>query len=388
MKRVSTLVSVLLLAAIPVARAEFQLVKNFETGGTTGISFATNPIVAEGGTGSIEVVDDPFKAGNKVLKLNPGTFANGTATNNDWFYFPIPTNVSGKATIYGRFAKAGEIVDIVWGTSSVADPLSYGDFSSIARVELDGILDYHDGSYTEVTNGATVASVWYEYWIVLNQPANTYDIWIKGGPATATKVVTGADYRLNSNDPQNRFVARMTTGDLVTPKATDATLWDDIYVDISGENVTTPGSGGSSGGGPVDLGTGRIVNIATRGQVGTGASLLIGGFVVEEGSRRVLIRGVGPTLGGFGVSGTLADPVISLFKSGETTALATNDNWGDASNAADISATAASSGAFALGAGSADAAILMTLEAGAYTVQVSGKNDTTGLAIVEVYQAK
>ena len=153
MKRVSTLVSVLLLAAIPVARAEFQLVKNFETGGTTGISFATNPIVAEGGTGSIEVVDDPFKAGNKVLKLNPGTFANGTATNNDWFYFPIPTNVSGKATIYGRFAKAGEIVDIVWGTSSVADPLSYGDFSSIARVELDGILDYHDGSYTEVTNG-------------------------------------------------------------------------------------------------------------------------------------------------------------------------------------------------------------------------------------------
>ena len=127
-----------------------------------------------------------------------------------------------------------------------------------------------------------------------------------------------------------------------------------------------------------------VVNASTRAFVGTGASVLIPGFVVNgAGSLRLLIRAVGPTLTGFGVGSALADPTLTLYR--DTTALATNDNWSSASNASDIAAAATSVGAFALPAGSKDAAILTSLPAGAYTAVVSGVENTTGTALVELY---
>lgn len=390
MMKTVTLLTALGLLAAPSAWAEFQEVNTFEGGSTEGINLAFNPVEAEGGNGSIEIVADPNDATNNVLKLNPGTFANGTATNNVWFYLPIP-DVTGTATIYTKFAKAGDIVDIVWGTTSKTEPLSYGDFSTIARVEIDGILDYHDGGYAEVENGATTANTWYHVWFVVDQAANTFDLWVQGGDqwTEPTRVADDAQFRLQSNDPLKMFMARMTTGDLTTPKATDPVYFDDIYVDLAGENVTVPGEGGGNGGGGGGgNGTGRLINIATRGPVGTGADVMIGGFVIEEGPRKVLIRGVGPTLATLGVPGTLTDPMIELYRAGEQTPFDQNDNWGDADNASDISAAASASGAFALDAGSADAALLVTLEAGGYTVHVKGVNDGTGVAIMEVYEIR
>jgi len=130
--------------------------------------------------------------------------------------------------------------------------------------------------------------------------------------------------------------------------------------------------------------TAVLVNGSTRAYVGTGESVLIPGFVIGgTGTLRLLIRGIGPTLVNFQVPGPLADPTITLYRG--STALATNDNWSAAANAAEIASTAQVVGAFALPTGSRDAAILTTLPPGAYTVVVSGVGATSGTALVELY---
>jgi dienelactone hydrolase len=131
----------------------------------------------------------------------------------------------------------------------------------------------------------------------------------------------------------------------------------------------------------------RLVNLSVRVRAGTGDNVLISGFVLGDGlARTVLIRAVGPTLGAapFNVGDTLARPVLSLFRG--TQQLATNTGWGSAANATDLRAAAAKVGAFALAEGSLDSALLVTLSPGPYTLQVAGANNTSGVALVEVYE--
>lgn len=134
----------------------------------------------------------------------------------------------------------------------------------------------------------------------------------------------------------------------------------------------------------------RLINLSTRAHVGIGGNLLIPGITVSpgRGSRRFLIRAVGPTLGGFGVSGALADPKLDLLSG--TTTLAENDNWNTAIGSNSASSTALSdaftqAGAFPLASGSKDSALLVNLSAGSYTLKVSGVANATGAALIEVY---
>ena len=133
----------------------------------------------------------------------------------------------------------------------------------------------------------------------------------------------------------------------------------------------------------------RLSNLSTRSMVGTGSDILIAGFAIAgAGTKQVLIRAVGPALTGFGVPGALADPRLEVFDSAGRS-LAANDNWGTpvGSAAQATTATFAQVGAFPLAAGSRDAALLITLNAGAsYTVQVAGVSNTTGEALIEVYE--
>ncbi len=133
-----------------------------------------------------------------------------------------------------------------------------------------------------------------------------------------------------------------------------------------------------------DTGSGnspRMVNLSARNFVGTGDEILIAGFALAgTGQKRLLVRASGPALAALGVTGTLADPRLELFRG--TTSLAQNDNW-DAS----LAATFSSVGAFAFPAASRDSALIVTLDAGAtYTVQVSGVGATTGEALIEIYE--
>jgi hypothetical protein len=127
-----------------------------------------------------------------------------------------------------------------------------------------------------------------------------------------------------------------------------------------------------------------FVDLSARVSVGTGAAVAVAGFIVEGTSpMQVLVRAAGPALANFGVSGSLAQPVLSLFSG--TTEIAQNQGWSTASNAGAVAATAAAAGAFPYSPGSADSAVLVTLQPGAYSAVVSGAKGGTGISLVEVY---
>ncbi|MBL9202008.1 MAG: hypothetical protein JNL39_15970 [Opitutaceae bacterium] len=124
----------------------------------------------------------------------------------------------------------------------------------------------------------------------------------------------------------------------------------------------------------------RLSNVSARNRSGTGSDVLIAGVTIAgTGPRNVLIRAVGPTLAAFGVAGTLADPKLEVYSG--TTKIAENDNW-----AASLAPTFDSVGAFQLTAGSRDAALVIALQPGSYTVQVPGADGGTGEALVELYE--
>ncbi|MDO8539541.1 MAG: Ig-like domain-containing protein [Opitutaceae bacterium] len=132
----------------------------------------------------------------------------------------------------------------------------------------------------------------------------------------------------------------------------------------------------------------KVENVSTRGVVGAGNNILIGGFVVNgEASRRLLIRGAGPTLQAFGLpaNSLLSNPQLTLVSQESGATIATNDDWASGSDAGIIAAAANAAGAFPLANGSRDAAMLVMLPPGAYTVQLSGVGGATGIGIVEVY---
>lgn len=132
--------------------------------------------------------------------------------------------------------------------------------------------------------------------------------------------------------------------------------------------------------------SGSLSNLSSRAVVGTGDNVLIPGFYVKgTGGLILLIRAIGPTLAldPYNVSGVLAEPNIRLVRDGST--VAENQVWGTASNANQIRVVTPQVGAFALPEGSADSVILATVQKGSYTVVVSGVNNTTGVALVELY---
>ena len=136
-----------------------------------------------------------------------------------------------------------------------------------------------------------------------------------------------------------------------------------------------------------DAARSRLINVSARSRVGAGDEVMIAGFSIRGSApRRVLLRGVGPTLGQFGVEGALPDPQLKLFDSGGTLR-AQNDDWSDNTNAADIAGAALAVGAFQLAPQSKDAVLFLSLNPGTYSVQLAGAATGTGIALIEVYEA-
>jgi len=123
----------------------------------------------------------------------------------------------------------------------------------------------------------------------------------------------------------------------------------------------------------------QTLNLSTRGLVSAGDNVLIGGFIVTgPGPKSVVLRALGPSLSGFGLSGVLADPVLKVYNSSGTL-IASNDNWQDDIGAAYIMQNGLAP------SNPSESATLQTLAPGAYTVIVTGKDPTPGIGLVELY---
>src|SRR5438270_7326959 len=124
----------------------------------------------------------------------------------------------------------------------------------------------------------------------------------------------------------------------------------------------------------------HFANISTRMDVGTGNSVMIAGFIVSGSqSKTIIVRSLGPTLGSYGVANALNDPMLELHDSSGAT-IATNDDWQTGSQASQISSSGYAP------PNSNEPALIATLPAGAYTAIVRGYNNSTGVALVEVYE--
>jgi CSLREA domain-containing protein len=122
----------------------------------------------------------------------------------------------------------------------------------------------------------------------------------------------------------------------------------------------------------------KFGNISARALVQTGGNVMIGGFVVAgPDSENVIVRAIGPSLSNFGITDAMLDPTLDLYNSNGVT-IASNDNWKDTQQA-QIQATGLAP------SNDTESAIVQTLAPGSYTAIVRGKNNTTGVALVEIY---
>jgi len=122
-----------------------------------------------------------------------------------------------------------------------------------------------------------------------------------------------------------------------------------------------------------------LLNVSTRMNVATGERVLIGGFIITGvESKKIALRAIGPSLASAGLTGLLADPVLELHRA-DGSIIATNDNWQTDPGASDLTANGIAP------ANTNEAATVQTLAPSTYTAIVRGKNNSTGLGLVELY---
>ena len=140
---------------------------------------------------------------------------------------------------------------------------------------------------------------------------------------------------------------------------------------------------------PTASNAGKLTNVSTRAFVGSGYQTLTGGFVVQgPGSKRVLVRAPGPSIGAapFNVPGALTDSVLRVNEIGVGLAGENNDWNLPANNGAVVAAAGQNVGAFAFANGSKDAALVLELNPGLYTAEVTGAHGAEGIALIEAYE--
>jgi rhamnogalacturonyl hydrolase YesR len=219
------------------------------------------------------------------------------------------------------------------------------------------------------------------------------DDWQSASQASALDSTGAATQQAAYTNVQAPDAAALTTGDFaLAAKSRDAAL---VVCLAPGAYTAVVGSANGTDSGTVmvevyeldgQLIQPRFASLSARGQVAGGVPMTAG-FVVRGGTKRLLVRAVGPALGNFGVSRTslLTDPQLTIFDSAGRNVGANND-WGTAANQTAQLALRQSVGAFALPKNSKDAETVVVLDPGAYTVQVNGADGGSGIVLVEIYE--
>jgi hypothetical protein len=195
-------------------------------------------------------------------------------------------------------------------------------------------------------------------------------------------------YTTDGSDPRTSSGALGATAELsADPVVLPDTATFRVRSYRPGENPAVPVSPWSSVVTLMDLpGSGRLINVSSRGYTGTGDDVLIAGIVIGgDLSARFLARAIGPALTEYGVNSTVDDPVLRLI-AGNGTVIAENSRWSTGTDTNELKDVMSQVGAFPLPEGSRDAAIIAELSPGSYTLVVSGASSTTGIALAEFYE--
>ena len=352
------------------------------------------------GAGDSEVVVVSAPNGDVTVYLNEGGatdigFGNYSSGGNFTVLTAGGRTVTGKLEsasgfLTGRVSGMGDFTGAVSSAASVSDGFlrnlsTRGSVGSGENVLIVGF----------VVNGRNAKQV-----LVRAVGPTLADNGVTGAIADPTlSVFNSAGTIVGTNDNWSNdaavAAASSTVGAFPLPAASlDSALVSTLAPGAYTAQVT--GVNGSTGVGLVEIydidtqtpfSSEKVLNVSTRGRVGTGDERLIAGVVINGTTpKRVLIRAVGPTLSSLGVNGSLADPTLRLIRQDTGLTVRENDDWGRGNDATLVTNVAAQVGAFSLPTGSKDAALLITLPPGVYTAIVGTATGASGIALVEVYE--
>ncbi len=287
----------------------------------------------------------------------------------------------GTGKVGTSFGNNGDFIKAIAFQSDgaiVATGLTILDFFGIdsafalARYDADGILDSSFGSdgtvmtdFSSAGDAADAVVIQADGWIVA------------GGYATPA---SGEDFALARYHVDGSLDSAFGVGGKLRTDFGSSDFGQGMVLQPDGK-IVAAGSGGVNGDfalaryltdGPAA--SAQPLNISTRGEIGTGDNVLIGGFIITGNDpKNVILRAIGPSLS---LDGVLADPVLELHEPDGT--VITNDNWRD-SQEQEITDTGLEP------ADDLESAIVATLAPGAYTAIVSGQGGGTGVGLVEAY---
>ena len=327
-------------------------------------------------TGDIAAVMPPDTNKGSLLVVAPSVGVNSA--------FDFTLNPDGAFTI--TYVVPGDVLTTPIGTPAIAAaPVTLTIRGTLVNGRLQGVIEPLGVTFSAVVLPVTGASAnaagFYQSSNLATAGGETYSVVGTNNEvlvlATAPGVTTGGLATLGSNGSFS--LQTQTSAGVVTVRGSV----DAPTTTVSG-TISVPGKADTNFAGVATTTkrTDRLIGLATRAKVGIGESVLITGVAIGgTESKRVLIRAGGPALAGFGLTNTLTNPTLKIYRG--STLIAQNDDWSPAD-----AAETARLGLFAFPNGSKDAAILTTLEPGTYTAQVSDLSGTgTGVALAEIYDA-
>ncbi len=298
-------------------------------------------------------------------------------------YTVVATNAEGSAT------STAAVLSLVTGESRIAAISTRGAIGTGADILIAGVVlssgNPQDMLFTGVgpSMDGIVSGFLDDSQITVFQgpnPIHTNNNWGQAGnagiiPATAASIgAASIDY---VNQTKDAVVLNAFSSGVYTAHVSGIGSKTGIGLAEVFEAGVSPGPGDVS-----------ILGISTRGAVGAGDSVLIGGLVITGTAPiNLVIGGGGPELANRGVDNAdiLANPQLTLYQAGNPTPMTSNDDWGDNPTAPSIASAFTEIGATPYANGSKDAAIFVTLNPGIYTVHISGVDGLTGVAIVEIF---
>jgi len=338
-------------------------------------------------------VTDP--TANSIFEISPSGVVSTLATNTSTTQHLNDLAFDSNGNLFVTFGSS--VVEFLSDSGLESVPITVaavpGGAGGIA-IEPPATTNLSTRMSVQAGNGVAIAG------FIISGP-NPKQVLLRGlGPRLSEFQVTNAlqDPTLDLHDSSGNFIA--SNDDWQT-----ATNADQIPISLQPSDSREPailaalppgrftailrGKNGAGGVGLVEIidlrsgGTSKLTNVSTRGFVGTGENVMIGGFILSGGSggRMTLIRALGPTLAQspFNIAGALTDPTLMLIDANGSV-VASNNDW-KSSQESEIQATGLAP------PNDKEAAVLTTLPPGSFTAIVSGKNGETGIALVDVFNA-